>query len=257
MPVRVATWNVNSLKVRLPQVLDWLAANAPDVLCLQETKLTDDNFPAAEIEAAGYRVVHAGEKTYNGVAVLGRQPLTDVVTDPPGLDDAQRRVLAVSSNGLRILNLYVVNGREVGSDKYDWKLEWLSRMGRYIDSQLRAHENVLVLGDFNIAPEDRDVHDPEAWRERILCSTPEREALGALLKLGLVDTFRLFEQEDNSFSWWDYRAAGFRRNLGLRIDLILASQTLASRCTSCRIDKAPRRLERPSDHAPVIAEFEI
>jgi exodeoxyribonuclease-3 len=255
--VKIATWNVNSLKVRLPQVLDWLAANAPDVLCLQETKLTDDNFPAGAIKAAGYHVVYAGEKTYNGVAVISRQPVTDVVTDPTGLDDPQRRVLDVTCNGFRILNLYVVNGQEVGSEKYAWKLEWLSRVSRYIDSQLHEHGRLVVLGDFNIAPEDRDVHDPEAWREQILCSTPEREALKAMLDLGLVDTFRLFEQEEKSFSWWDYRAAAFRRNLGLRIDLILASQSLASRCTACRIDKEPRRLERPSDHAPVIAEFVI
>jgi exodeoxyribonuclease-3 len=257
MQVKIATWNVNSLKVRLPQVLDWLAANAPDVLCLQETKLTDDNFPAADIEAAGYRVVFAGEKTYNGVAVIARHPLADIVTDPPGLDDGQRRVLAVTSGHLRILNLYVVNGQEVGSDKYAWKLEWLSRISRYIKSQLKEHDHLVVLGDFNIAPDDRDVHDPEAWHERILCSTPERQALGALLDLGLVDTFRLFEQEEKSFSWWDYRAAAFRRNLGLRIDLILASRSLAAGCTSCRIDKDPRRLERPSDHAPVIAEFAV
>jgi exodeoxyribonuclease-3 len=257
MQLKIATWNVNSLKVRLPQVLDWLAANVPDVLCLQETKLTDDNFPAADIAATGYQVVYAGEKTYNGVAVIGRQPLTDIVTDPPGLDDAQRRVLAVSCNGIRILNLYVVNGQEVGSDKYAWKLEWLSRVRRYVESQQREHDHLIVLGDFNIAPEDRDVHDPEAWRERILCSTPERRALADLLDLGLVDIFRQFEQEANSFSWWDYRAAAFRRNLGLRIDLILASRTLASGCTACHIDKEPRRLERPSDHAPVIAEFTI
>ena len=255
--MKIATWNVNSLKVRLPQVLNWLAANNPDVLCLQETKLTDDKFPAEAIEDAGYHVVYAGEKTYNGVAILSRDPATDIVTDPPGLDDEQRRVLAVSCNGLRILNLYVVNGQEVGSDKYAWKLEWLSRISRYVHSQLKEHDHLVVLGDFNIAPEDRDVHDPDAWHERILCSTPERRALGALMDLGLVDTFRLFEQEDKSFSWWDYRAAGFRRNLGLRIDLILASRALAARCTVCRIDKEPRRLERPSDHAPVIAEFSI
>jgi exodeoxyribonuclease III len=256
-PVKIATWNINSLKVRLPQVLDWLAANAPDVLCLQETKLTDDNFPAQDLEAAGYHMVYAGEKTYNGVAVISRQPVTDIVTDTPGLEDPQRRILGATCNGIRVLNLYVVNGQEVGSDKYVWKLEWLSRVNRYIDSQLREHDHLVVLGDFNIAPEDRDVHDPEAWHEQILCSTPERAALKAMLTLGLVDTFRLFEQEEKSFSWWDYRAGAFRRNMGLRIDLILASQSLASHCTACRIDKEPRRLERPSDHAPVIAEFVI
>jgi exodeoxyribonuclease III len=255
--MKIATWNVNSLKVRLPQVLDWLAGNAPDVLCLQETKLTDDNFPLEAIKAAGYHAVYAGEKTYNGVAVISRQALDEVVTDPPGLDDAQRRLLGATCNGLRLLNLYVVNGQEVGSEKYAWKLEWLSRVARYLESQLRQHDHLVVLGDFNIAPEDRDVHDPDAWHEQILCSTPERAALKTLLALGLVDTFRLFDQEEKSFSWWDYRAAAFRRNLGLRIDLILASQSLAPHCSACRIDTGPRRLERPSDHAPVIAEFNI
>jgi exodeoxyribonuclease-3 len=255
--VKIATWNVNSLKVRLPQVLDWITATAPDVLCLQETKLTDENFPAEAIETAGYHAAFAGEKTYNGVAVLSRRPLSEVVTDPPGVDDAQRRLLGATCNGLRLLNLYVVNGQEVGSEKFAWKLEWLSRVGRYLESELKAHEHLVALGDFNIAPEDRDVHDPEIWHEQILCSTPEREAFKALLELGLVDTFRLFEQEEKSFSWWDYRGAAFRRNLGLRIDLILASGPLASRCSACRIDTAPRRLERPSDHAPVIADFDI
>ncbi len=255
--MKIASWNVNSLKVRLPQVLDWLAAAEADVLCLQETKLTDENFPAADIEAAGYRVVYSGQKTYNGVAIIGKREPIEVVTDIPGLDDPQRRILAATIEGVRVLNLYVVNGQEVGSDKYAWKLEWLARVTDYIQDQLKHHRRLVVLGDFNIAPEDRDVHDPEAWHERILCSTPEREALQQILDLGLVDTFRLFPQEDASFSWWDYRAAAFRRNRGLRIDLILASQALAKHCNASGIDKEPRRLERPSDHTPVLAEFNI
>lgn len=253
--MKIATWNVNSLKVRLPQVLDWLAAAQPDVLCLQETKLADENFPTEEIEAAGFRVVFSGQKTYNGVATISRRPAADVITDIPGLDDPQRRILGATIDGVRVLNLYVVNGQEVGSEKYAHKLHWLDRVTDYLQAQLQRHARLVVLGDFNIAPEDRDVHDPEAWRERILCSTPERDALRKLLDLGLADTFRLFEQEDNSFSWWDYRAAAFRRNMGLRIDLILASRALTENCASCYIDKEPRKLERPSDHTPVIAEF--
>ena len=253
--MRIASWNVNSLKVRLPHVLDWLAATAPDVLCLQETKLTDENFPADEIRAAGYQVVFSGQKTYNGVAIISKQAAHDVITDVPGLDDPQRRILGATINGVRILDLYVVNGQEVGSDKYTHKLDWLAKVTDHIESELAEYDRFVVLGDFNIAPDDIDVHDPEAWRERILCSTPEREALQRLLDLGLVDTFRLFDQEDGSFSWWDYRQAAFRRNRGLRIDLILASKPLADICTSSVIDREPRQLERPSDHAPVIAEF--
>jgi exodeoxyribonuclease-3 len=255
--MKIATWNVNSLKVRLPQVLDWLATEQPDVLCLQETKLTDENFPADEIRAAGYEVVFSGQKTYNGVATISKSQATDIVTDVPGLDDPQRRILGTSIDGVRVLNLYVVNGQEVGSDKFAHKLHWLEKVTGYIGTQLEDHEHFVVLGDFNIAPTDDDVHDPEAWHERILCSTPEREALGRMLGLGLQDTFRLFPQEEKSFSWWDYRAAAFRRNMGLRIDLILASRALAACCSACHIDKAPRRLERPSDHTPVVAEFSL
>jgi exodeoxyribonuclease-3 len=255
--MKIATWNVNSLKVRLPQVLDWLEAEQPDVLCLQETKLTDENFPADDIRSAGYEVVFSGQKTYNGVATISRSAATGVITDVPGLDDPQRRILGTTIDGVRVLNLYVVNGQEVGSEKFDHKLHWLSKVTDYIGTQLRDHERFVVLGDFNIAPADEDVHDPEAWHERILCSTPEREALGRMLGLGLQDTFRLFPQEEKSFSWWDYRAAAFRRNMGLRIDLILASRSLADCCTACSIDKAPRRLERPSDHTPVVAEFSL
>jgi len=253
--VKIATWNVNSLRVRLPHVLDWLKAEQPDVLALQETKLTDDAFPREAFEELGYQARFSGQKTYNGVAVIARAPMQDIVTDIPDLDDPQRRILGVTVNGIRVLNLYVVNGSEVGSEKFAYKLDWLDKVTRYIEQDMKAHPDYVVLGDFNIAPEDRDCYDPEGWRERILCSTPERQALARIFDLGLVDCFRLFEQEGGHYSWWDYRAAAFRRNMGLRIDLILASRPLAERCTACWIDKAPRRLERPSDHAPVVAEF--
>jgi len=245
--------------VRLPQVLEWLDRHQPDILGLQETKTTDENFPVDILEAAGYGVTYAGQKTYNGVAVLSKRAIRDVVTELPGMDDPQRRVLGATigsgDDALRFLNLYVPNGAEVGSDKYAYKLEWLAALERYLDRQLSEHQNLVVVGDFNIAPDDRDVHDPEEWRDKILCSKPEREALRRLLDLGLSDCFRIFEQEEGIFSWWDYRAAGFRRNRGLRIDLILASAAMSARCTASYVDVEPRRLERPSDHAPVVAEF--
>lgn len=253
--MKIATWNVNSLKVRLPHVLDWLATQKPDLLALQETKLTDDNFPTLELKAAGYQSVASGQKTYNGVALLSKHPIEDVVSDLPALDDPQRRILIGTVGNTRIVNLYVVNGQEVGSEKYAYKLDWLEKVTSYIANELERHPRLVVLGDFNIAPDDRDVHDPETWHEKILCSTPERDALQRMLSLGFQDTFRLFEQEERSFSWWDYRAGGFRRNHGLRIDLILASRTLAELCGACFIDRAPRKLERPSDHTPVVAEF--
>ena len=251
--MKIATWNVNSLRVRLPHVLDWLAREQPDVLALQETKAEDAKFPAAELAEAGYRTVYSGQKTYNGVAVLSRAEMLDPVTDIEGLDDPQRRILAVTLDGVRIVDLYVPNGSEVGSEKYAYKLDWLAKVRAWLGTELERHPRLVVLGDFNIAPEDRDVYDPEAWRDKILCSAPEREALGAWLDLGLRDTFRDFEQPERSFSWWDYRMNGFKRNLGLRIDHILASNALE--CRACRIDTAPRGLERPSDHAPVVAEF--
>jgi exodeoxyribonuclease-3 len=253
--MKIASWNVNSLKVRLPHVLDWLSEHQPDILGLQETKTIDENFPIEEIESAGYQAVFAGQKTYNGVAVLSKKKATDIVTDLPGLDDPQRRVLGATIDGVRFLNLYVPNGSEVGSEKYDYKLDWLSKLAAYIKKQLKQHKKMVVVGDFNIAPDDRDVHDPKAWHERILCSTPEREALNKLVELGLSDTFRLFDQEEKLFSWWDYRAAGFRRNNGLRIDLVLSSAAMTKQCSASYIDKEPRKLERPSDHAPVVAEF--
>jgi exodeoxyribonuclease-3 len=255
--MKLASWNVNSLKVRLPQVLSWLAAQQPDVLALQETKTTDEAFPRADIEAAGYQVAYTGQKTYNGVALLSKAPLEDVLTDIPTLSGEQRRLIGATANGIRVLNLYVVNGQEVGSDKFAYKLHWLEQICQQVRAELERHERLAVVGDFNIAPEDRDVYDPAAWRERILCSTPERDALRRLLALGLVDTFRQFEQEAGSFSWWDYRAGAFRRNLGLRIDLILASTELSQCCTRSAIDREPRRQQRPSDHAPVVAEFAL
>ena len=252
---KIASWNVNSLNVRLPHVLAWSDYAQPDVLALQETKLTDDRFPAAELLEAGYRSVFSGQKTYNGVAILSREEPGDPVTDIPGLDDPQRRVLAATVGDVRVIDLYVVNGSEVGSEKFGYKLHWLEQVTAWLASELEQHENVIVLGDFNIAPDDRDVHDPDAWKEKILCSTPERDALDRILGLGLTDTFRLFEQEERTWSWWDYRMNMFRRKLGLRIDLVLASAPMAQRCTASYIDIEPRRQERPSDHAPAIAEF--
>lgn len=251
----IATWNVNSLRVRLPHVLDWLEREQPDVLALQETKTEDANFPLKELERAGYQAIYSGQKTYNGVAILSRTPVVDVVTDLPGLDDPQRRILAATVNGWRVVDLYVPNGSEVGSDKYAYKLDWLAHVHSWLNQELLRHPRMVVLGDFNIAPEDRDVHDPVAWNEKILCSTPERQAFRDWLALGFKDAFRCFDQPDKSFSWWDYRMNGFRRNLGLRIDHILISSELAESCQACRIDVEPRRLERPSDHAPVLAEF--
>ena len=255
--MKIASWNVNSLNVRLPQVLAWLAVEQPDVLALQETKLVDENFPRAEIEAAGYRSVYAGQKTYNGVALLSRQPAQGVISGIPGYDDAQRRVLAATFGGVRVIDLYVPNGESVESDKYRYKLNWLEALTVWIRQELAAHPRLVVVGDFNIAPESRDVHDPKQWEGRVLCSEPEREAFRQLLSSGLGDTFRLHEQPDKSFSWWDYRMQGFRRNHGLRIDHVLASDDLCKRCQISRIDKGPRAHERPSDHAPVVAEFRI
>ena len=253
--LKVASWNVNSLNVRLPHVLAWCDVARPDILALQETKLTDDRFPVEALLEAGYHSVYSGQKTYNGVAILSREQAMDSVTDIDGLDDPQRRILAATIGDVRIIDLYVVNGSEVGSEKFAYKLHWLEQVNRFIAREMQKFDKVIVMGDFNIAPEDRDVHDPEAWHERILCSTPEREALQTMLDFGLSDTFRLFEQEEKIWSWWDYRNAAFRRNMGLRIDLVLASEALANNCSAAYIDKEPRRQERPSDHAPAVAEF--
>lgn len=251
--MKIATWNVNSLKVRLPHVLDWLAAHTPDVLCLQETKTEDKGFPFAEIEAAGYVPFHNGQKTYNGVALLVRGEALDVQRDIPGYGDPQKRIIAATINNARVICAYMPNGSEVGSEKYAYKLDWFAALTEWLQGEVARYPNLALLGDYNIAPEDRDVHDPAEWAGKILCSEPERAAFNALVKLGLTDAFRLFEQPEKSFSWWDYRMMGFRRNLGVRIDHILLSAPLAARCTACNVDKAPRKLERPSDHAPVWA----
>ncbi len=255
--MKIATWNVNSLKVRLPHVLDWLAAEQPDVLCLQETKTEDKGFPFDALAAAGYRALHNGQKTYNGVALLSRDDVEDVVRDIPGFADEQKRVIAATFGGVRIVCGYMPNGQAVGSDKYAYKLRWFAALTGWLREELQRYPQLALLGDFNIAPDDRDVHDPEAWRDQILCSAPERAAFQGLLGLGFADAFRGFEQAERSFSWWDYRDLGFRRNRGLRIDHILLSTPLAARCTACRIDKGPRKLERPSDHAPVLAELAL
>ena len=255
--MRCASWNVNSLRVRLPQVLDWLESAQPDLVGLQETKSRDDDFPLIDIEAAGYEAVYSGQKTYNGVAILSRLPFkaTDIVTDIPGLDDPQRRILAATYGEIRFINVYVPNGSVVGSDKYTYKLEWLNKLYVYLKQELEHYPKLIVVGDFNIAPEDRDVHDPQAWRGSVLVSQKERQAFQSLLELRLYDSFRLFNAETEHYSWWDYRAAAFRRNRGLRIDHILVSQSLRDSCTACHIDTLPRGWERPSDHAPVYADF--
>lgn len=253
--MKIATWNVNSLRVRLPQLLEWLNAQQPDVVGLQETKLENSGFPAAEIEAAGWHWAHNGQKTYNGVALLSRLPLADVSCDLPGSDDPQKRVIAATVDGVRVVNVYVPNGQAVASEKYEYKLRWLVALRDYLGAELARHARLAVTGDYNIAPADEDVHDPAAWAGQVLCSEPEREALRSLLDLGLRDCFRLFPQPPASFTWWDYRQAAFRRNLGLRIDHVLASAELAGRCTACVIDRDARKVERPSDHAPLVAAF--
>ena len=253
--MRLATWNVNSLKVRLPHLTDWLAKAQPDIICLQELKLEDAKFPRAELEAAGYQAAFSGQKTYNGVAILARAGLSEVSMGMPGFADEQKRVIAATVGGVRSVCVYCPNGQAVGSEKYDYKLRWFAALREYLAAEIARHPQLVVAGDFNVAPEDRDVHDPKAWEGQVHVSEPERAAWRALLGLGLKDAFRLFEQPEKIYSWWDYRMLGFRRNAGLRIDQILVSAALAQHCTACTVDKEPRKLERPSDHAPVIAEF--
>jgi exodeoxyribonuclease III len=253
--LKIATWNVNSLKVRLPHLQDWLLSAQPDVIALQETKTEDANFPQIAIQEAGWNVVFAGQKTYNGVALISRQPASDVVYGIPDFADEQKRVIAASFGNVRVIGAYVPNGQSLDSDKYQYKLNWLTAFKDYLQVTLKRWPNTVVVGDYNIAPEDRDVHDPKAWEGAVLVSPAERAAFQALLDLGFRDGMRLFEQADQTYTWWDYRAAGFRRNLGLRIDHILVSETLVPLCIACEVDKAPRKLERPSDHAPVWAEF--
>ncbi|WP_211465211.1 exodeoxyribonuclease III [Collimonas silvisoli] len=250
---KLATWNVNSLKVRLPQVLQWLTDNPVDVLALQETKLTDDKFPAAEIEAAGYHVVFSGQKTYNGVAILSRHPITDVVKNNPLYEDLQQRIIAATIDGMRIVCAYIPNGQSPDSEKYQYKLKWLDALHDWLQEECKQHPKLALMGDYNIAPEDRDVHDPAAWVGQNLVSPPERAAFARLQGLELTDAFRMFEQPEKLFSWWDYRQMGFRLNRGMRIDHILLSPPLAAQCSACVIDKVPRKWEQPSDHAPVIA----
>jgi exodeoxyribonuclease-3 len=256
-PFRLATWNVNSLKVRLPHLEQWLQSSSIDALGLQETKTVDADFPAADITRMGLEGAWHGQKTYNGVALLGRTHVSDVVRGIPDYADEQARVIAGTIRGIRVIDCYVPNGQALDSEKYPYKLAWLTALRDYLAGEMRRHAKVAVIGDFNIAPEDRDVHDPAAWAGQVLVSDPERAALTALCELGLVDVFRRFEQPEKSYSWWDYRAMAFRRKAGLRIDLILASDALARDCIGCQVEVEPRRWERPSDHAPVVATFAL
>jgi exodeoxyribonuclease-3 len=253
----LAAWNVNSLNVRLPRLLAWLAAHKPDVICLQETKLEDHKFPVVDIAAAGYTAHFAGQKTYNGVAILARNglPVSDVAAGIPGFADDQKRVIAATVGGVRIVDFYVPNGQSVDSDKYRYKLDWCAAAAAYLRDELSRHANVAVVGDFNVAPEDRDVHDPALWAGQVLCTVPERDAFRAFLSAGLRDSFRLFDQPPATFSWWDYRQLAFPKNHGMRIDHILLSAPLAARCTGSRIDRNERKGEKPSDHAPVFVEL--
>lgn len=253
----LGTWNVNSLRVRLPHLEQWLATSPVNVLGLQETKIVDADFPAADVERLGLAGGWHGQRTYNGVALLAKEPVLDLVRGIPGYDDEQARVIAGTVRGVRIIDVYVPNGQAVGSDKYAYKLAWLERLRDYLAAEMAQHPLLAVVGDYNIAPTDADVHDPKAWEGQVLVSEAERGALGALQQLGLIDVFRRFEQAERSYSWWDYRAGALRRNAGLRIDLILASSALAERCTGCWVDVEPRRWERPSDHAPVVATFDL
>lgn len=257
MPFKLATWNVNSLNIRLPRLLDWLAANQPDIIGLQETKLEDARFPALEIAAAGYAAIFYGQRTYNGVAILSRLPAADVRPDMPEFADDHKRVLAATVGDIRFVCFYVPNGQSVTSDKFQYKLRWLSAATAYVRKELERHPRLAVVGDMNIAPEDRDVYNPDLWRGQVLCTDAEREAFRAWLALGLKDAFRLFDQPEKTFSWWDYRQLAFPKNNGLRIDHILLSPALAASCTSCRVDRQARKGEKPSDHAPVIAELAV
>ena len=255
--MKLATWNVNSLAVRLPQVLDWLQANPVDVLCLQETKLTDDKFPRDQFESAGYASEFFGQKTYNGVALLSKSDAQDVVKNIPNHGDAQARVIAATVAGVRVIGAYFPNGQAPHTEKFAYKMDWLQALECWLRDELALHEKLVLVGDFNIAPEDRDVYDPVAWADQIHCTPQERAHFAQMIGLGLVDAFRLFEQPPKSWSWWDYRNLAFRKNQGLRIDLILVSQALRQQVSSCIIDKLPRKNERPSDHAPVVVELAL
>ena len=252
---KIATWNVNSLRVRLPQVLAWLDHAKPDVLALQETKIMDADFPIDAIRNAGYEVIYAGQKTYNGMAILSREKASDIIADFPGFEDVQRRVLCAMINDVRIINLYIPNGESVASEKYQYKLKWLKELDQFLQQQIKQYSRVIVVGDFNIAPEAIDVYDPLAWEDRVLFSEPERQAFRDILQIGFIDSFRHLNPSERLYSWWDYRMNAFKRNLGLRIDHVLSSHSISSSCTNCYIDKTPRMQERPSDHTPVVAEY--
>jgi len=253
--MKLATWNVNSLGVRLPQLLDWLAAQQPDALVLQETKLTDDKFPHDALREAGWHSAWHGQKTYNGVALLSREPATDIIKNIPGLDDEQARVIAGTVAGIRVVGGYFPNGQAPDSDKFVYKMRWLDALQGWLRQELAAHPRLVLMGDFNIAPEDRDVYDPAAWAGQIHCTDEERAHFQALIGLGMVDAFRMFEHPPRTWSWWDYRNLAFRKNQGLRIDHILVGEALRSAVSACVIDKLPRKNERPSDHAPVVLEL--
>ncbi|OGT34977.1 MAG: exodeoxyribonuclease III [Gammaproteobacteria bacterium RIFCSPHIGHO2_12_FULL_37_14] len=255
MTFKIATWNVNSLRVRLPHVLTWLNDVQPDVLALQEIKLSDPEFPFDAIQEAGYTAVCSGQRTYNGVAIISRQEVRDIVTEIPGFDDQQRRILGVTFNDIRILNIYIPNGESIVSEKYQYKLRWLKNFDSFLRDELKKYPKLIVVGDFNIAPDEIDVHDPARWQGQVLFSDLERQAFREMLQAGFSDCFRQINTTEKKFSWWDYRLNAYRRNLGMRIDHILASTALSLNCHHCSIDTAPRAWERPSDHAPVVAEF--
>jgi len=252
---KIASWNVNSLKVRLPHVLNWLNEIKPDVLAMQETKIIDAVFPYDEFAKQGYVAISSGQKTYNGVAILWKEKALDIMTSFPGFDDPQRRILGVTVGDIRVINLYIPNGQSVGSEKYQYKLTWLNYLKEYLKQELLKYPRIIVLGDFNIAPQEIDVYEPLLWQGKVLFSEPERAAFQDILQLGFVDTYRILNPMDKKFSWWDYRLYAFKRNQGARIDHILASDALVSYCRQSTIDPTPRGWERPSDHAPVYAEF--
>lgn len=250
--IKIASWNVNSIRARLDSALPWIQENQPDLLAIQETKVENAQFPAAVFEELGYYVTFHGQKSYNGVAIISKNPLEDIRTTWPGEhDDTECRLLVGTFNGIRIVNVYVPNGQDLTSEKYTYKLNWLKRFHDFVAEELEHYPDMALLGDFNIAPQEEDVYDPKIWQGCVLVSEPERHALQRLFRLGFCDSFRLFNQSKEQYSWWDYRAAAFRRNMGLRIDLILLSQSLRKRCTQSEIDKTPRKAEKPSDHAPV------
>jgi len=255
--MKIATWNVNSLNVRLPHVLDWIEANKPDALCLQETKQEDIKFPYDALKEAGYNAIHTGQKTYNGVAILSPHEMTNIHTAIPNFADEQKRLIAATINGVRIVCVYIPNGQAVDSDKYQYKLSWLEAFTPWLQTEIVKYPKLALLGDYNIAPEDIDCHDPAAWVGQVLVSPRERDAFKKLIQLGLEDSFRLFDKNEGQFSWWDYRMAGFRRNLGMRIDHILITPALKEISNASYIDKAPRKLERPSDHTPVVLEMAV